>query len=109
MANVVNNLVSATGNILTAGATTVNVASELVVSATSMLNHVDKAPAVGKQLLKSPFDAGTGYIMEKEGVSRKDAQARSHKYLNQDVTRTIEELSEGSGKLLAELLKEEAS
>ena len=108
MAKVASNLVQAAGNVLKAASTTINVGSQLVLDSSELLNNsIGSAPAVTKALLQSPFAAAKGYIMESEGVSEQEAEERAYKYLKQELSRTITDAGEGSGKLLADLFKEE--
>ena len=108
MAKAINNVVTASKNLINIAGSTVQVGSEVVVDGSELLNStVKSAPAVVKALLASPFAAAKGYIMEAEGVSEEEAEERAYKYARQDLSRTIEDAGTGAGKLLAELLKED--
>jgi len=74
----------------------------------STLNLAIKTPSVLKAVLKTPFAAGKGYLMEAEGLTPQEAELIAYKYLNQDITDTIEQVGEGAGKLLANLFTEAA-
>lgn len=67
---------------------------------------IKAAPSIGLSLLKLPFAAVKGYLVQ-EGASEHDAEERAYRYVKQDLSRTITELGEGSGKLLSDLLKED--
>ena len=83
-------------------------ALKLAADGTNVVNKSAAAtPAVIQALLATPFAAAKGYIMEAEGVSSEIAEERAYKYVKQDVSRTIQEAGEGSGKLLAALLKDD--
>ena len=104
----INNLVQATKNVVNAASTTISVGAQLVVDGTELLNaSVVETPQVAKALLATPFAATKGFIMEAEGVSEEVAEARAYKYLRQELSHTIQEVGVGSGKLLADLLKED--
>lgn len=108
MAKAINNVVHASKNIINTAGSTIEVASDVVVDASELLNSTVKdAPAVVRALLCVPFAAAKGYIMETEGVSAEVAEERAYKYARQNLSRTIEEAGEGTGKLLAELLKDD--
>ena len=80
----------------------------MVADGTELLNKgVVETPQVMKALLASPFAAAKGYIMESEGVSSDVAEERAYRFVKQELSRTIEEVGVGSGKLLADLLKED--
>jgi hypothetical protein len=66
---------------------------------------VKHGPRCGKQVLLSPFDAGTGWIVQNEGITEAEAEKRSYKYLRQDAVKTIKDISVGSGKLMAKAAK----
>ncbi len=89
---------------MSAAATTIEVTADAVGYAESA---VKSTPAVVKALVQAPFAAAKGYLMEAEGLSAEEAEKRAYKYARQDLSRTIAEAAEGSGKLLAELMKEE--
>ena len=104
----INNLVQATKNTVNATAQTLSVSTQLVADGTGLINKsVGATPLVIKAILLTPFAAAKGYIMEAEGVDAPEAEARAYKYVQQELARTIEEVGVGSGKLLADLLKEE--
>jgi len=108
MGQSINNLKNATVNTFTAATTTIAVSAKLLADTTSVLNKsIAASPEVAKTVLRSPFDATTGYLMESEGIDEASAKKRAYKYLDQDVSRTIEEMNMGAGKLFAELLKDE--
>jgi hypothetical protein len=104
----INNVVVASKNIINAATSTVSVSAQVVADGTELLNDsVTQAPLVLKALLTAPFAAAKGYIMESEGVSEQVAEARAYRFIKQSLSTTIEEVGVGSGKLLADLLKEE--
>jgi len=104
----INNLVQASKNVVNAATSTISVGAQMVADGTQLLNNsVVETPQVMKALLSTPFAAAKGYIMESEGVSSEEAETRAYKYLQQNLSRTIEEVGVGSGKLLADLLKED--
>ena len=104
----ITNVVKATKNVLNAAGNTIEVSSQLIADGTDVLNtSVSSTPAVLKALLTAPFAAAKGYIMESEQVSELEAEARAYKFIRQELSRTIEEVGVGSGKLLAELIAED--
>ena len=108
MSKSINNLVKASMNIIHASTSLIDVGAQMVADGTELLsNSIVETPQVCKALLSSPFAAAKGYIMEAEGVSEEVAEARAYRYLKQELSRTIEEVGVGSGKLLADLLKED--
>ena len=108
MSKSLNNVVRAVKNITHAATSTISVGAQMVADGTELLNNsVVETPAVMKALLASPCAAAKGYIMEAEGVSADVAEARAYKYVRQELSRTITDLGEGSGKLLADLLAED--
>ena len=68
---------------------------------------VKSAPGIVKAILSLPFSARKGMLIQ-DGVSEKEATERAYKYVTQPLAATIEQVGVGSGKLLADLLKEEA-
>lgn len=90
---------------LSVGSTALSVVAD---TANYTNKSIGATPAVIKAILTSPFAAAKGYIMEAEGVSEEVASKRAYKYVEQDLATTIGDAGEGAGKLLAELLKEEA-
>ena len=108
MSKSINNIVKASKNIINAATSTISVGAQMVADGTELLNaSVVDTPKVMGALLATPFAAAKGYIMESEGVSEEIAEARAYHYLNQQLSTTIEEVGVGSGKLLADLLKED--
>ena len=89
---------------LSATATCVSMAADGLGVVEKGVKHT---PSVVKALLSVPFAAAKGYIMESDGVTAEVAEARAYKYLKQDLSATIEEVGVGSGKLLADLLKDD--
>ena len=103
-----NNIKKSIGHTFTAATTVVSVSTELLADTTLYISSgVGSTPAVLKELAKTPFSAGKGYLMESEGITAEAAEARAFKYVNQEVSVTIREGGEGAGKLLADLFKEE--
>jgi len=108
MSKSINNIVRASKNIINAATSTISVGAQMVADGTELLNaSVVETPQVMKALLATPFAAAKGYIMESEGVSGDVAEIRAYRYIKQELSVTIEEVGVGSGKLLADLLKEE--
>ena len=89
---------------LSATATCISMAAAGLGVAEQGVRHT---PSVVKALLSVPFAAAKGYIMEADGVTAEVAEARAYKYLKQDLSVTIEQVGVGSGKLLADLLKDD--
>lgn len=108
MSKSINNVVTASKNVIHAATSTIQVGSQLVADGTSLLNKsVVSTPDVVGALLTAPFAAAKGYIMEAEGVSADVAEERAYRYVNQELSRTITDAGEGAGKLLADILKED--
>ncbi len=108
MSNSIHNVVLAVKNITRAATSTISVGAQMVADGTELLNNsVVETPQVMKALLSAPFAAAKGYIMESEQVSPEEAEARAYRFIRQELSRTITEVGEGSGKLIADLLKEE--
>lgn len=104
----INNIVQASKNVINAATSTISVGAQMVADGTELLNKgVVETPQVMKALLATPFAAAKGYIMESEDVTAEVAEARAYRYIKQELSRTIEEVGVGSGKLLADLLKDE--
>lgn len=108
MSKSIHNLVQATSNIINAATSTIDVGCQVVADSTELLNSsVTETPQVLKALLASPFAAAKGYIMEAEKCSESEAEDRAYRYVRQELSRTITEVGVGSGKLLAEVLKDD--
>ena len=108
MANAISNLVQASKSLINAASSTVNVSCQVVADSAELLNKsIHHAPGVVKATIQLPMAASKGYIMESEGVSAEEAEERAYKYVRQELSRTIQEAGEGSGKLLADLFKDE--
>lgn len=107
--NVKSNVKSIVSNTIDTPLSLGSTALQLTADGANVVNKAASAtPAVINAILKAPFNAAKGYIMEAEGVSEEVAAKRAYKYVEQDVATTIADAGEGAGKLLAELLKEEA-
>ena len=105
----IKNIKKSISNTFGAVTQVVSVSTELLADTSLFIsNSIGATPNVLKSMTQTPFTAARGYIMESEGISKEDAHKRAFKYIDQDVATTIVELSEGSGKLLADLFKEEA-
>lgn len=105
-----NNIKKSIVNTFSAATAVVSVSTELLADTSLYISKsIAAAPGVAKELAKTPFSAGKGYLMESEGISAEEAEARAFKYINQEVRVTIREGGEGAGKLLADLFKEESS
>lgn len=108
--NNVRNIKRSVGNTLNAATGAVAVTTEVIADASELLaNSISQTPAVLKALLHSPFSAAKGYLMEAEGLSEQEAEAVAFHYLNQDLSTTIREGSEGVGKLTAALFEDDDS
>ena len=108
MSKSINNLVQATKNTVNAAINTVSLATQVVADGTEVVNNsISQAKPTTMALLATPCAAVKGYIMESEGVSAEVAEERAYRYVRQELSRTIEEVGVGSGKLLADLLKED--
>lgn len=108
MSKSINNIVKASKNVVHAATSTISVGAQLIADGTELLNNsIVETPQVAKALLATPFAAAKGYIMEAEGVTAEVAEARAYKYLKQELSHTIEEVGVGSGKLLADILRED--
>ena len=108
MSNNIKNIKKAVGSTVSAATGVVAVGTEVVADSSSLIsNSIGATPAVLKALLLSPFSAAKGYLMEAEDLTAEQAEAVAFKYLEQDVATTIQEASEGSGKLIAQLLDED--
>ncbi len=108
MSNSIHNVVQAVKNVTRAATSTISVGAQMVADGTELLNtSVVETPQVMRALLSAPFAAAKGYIMESEHCSADVAEARAYRYIRQELSRTITEVGEGSGKLLAELLAED--
>jgi len=108
MANAIVNLIQASKSLVNAASSTVNVSCQVVADGAELLNKsIHHAPGVIKATVELPMAAAKGYIMEAEGASAEEAEERAYKYVRQELSRTIQEAGEGSGKLLADLFKDE--
>lgn len=110
MSKAINNLVQATKNTVSAAINTISLTTQVVADGTELLNSsINQVKPTTVALLASPCAAVKGYIMESEGVSEEIAEDRAYRYVRQELSRTISEVGVGSGKLLADLLKEDLS
>lgn len=108
MSKSLNNLVRASKNVISAATSTISVGAQMVADGTELLNAgVVDTPRVMGALLATPFAATKGYLMEADGLSEEQAELKAYKYIKQELSRTIQEVGVGSGKLLADLLKED--
>jgi len=108
MSRSISNVVQASKNIVNAATSTISVGAQMVADGTELLSKsVVETPQVLKALLATPFAAAKGYIMESEGVSSDVAEERAYRFVRQELSRTITDVGVGSGKLLADLLKED--
>lgn len=108
MSSSILNVVQAVKNVTRAATSTISVGAQMVADGTELLNAgVVETPQVMRALLSAPFAAAKGYIMESEQVTADVAEARAYRFVRQELSRTITEVGEGSGKLLAELLAED--
>lgn len=106
--NALNNVVQAVKNVINTVGNSIEVSSTLIADGTGVINKtVSSTPVVLQALLTAPFAAAKGYIMESEGVSEDEAEQRAYRFIRQNLSVTITEAGVGSGKLLADLLKEE--
>lgn len=108
MAKAINNVKRAVSNTVNAATSTVAVSSELLADSTGLItNTVQATPAVLKALLEAPFAAAKGYLMDAEGLSAEQAEAKAYHYLRQDVAKTVTEVSEAGGRLFSDLMKDD--
>ena len=108
MSKSINNIVRASKNVVHSATSIIAVGEQMIADGSELLNSgITDTPKVMGALLSTPFAAAKGYIMETEGVTAEVAEARAYKYINQELSRTITEVGVGSGKLLADLLKQE--
>jgi hypothetical protein len=91
---------------LSAAATLITMAADMLTVGESMIAGL---PSSTRSVLELPFSTTKGYIMEAEGVAEDVADVRAYHYVRQPLSVTIGEVGVGSGKLLAQLLKEEAA
>ncbi len=109
MSNSIHNVVRAAKNTINSLTSTVDVGCQLVADGTGLVNKgISAAPRCGLQVLLIPFSLAKGMLIQ-NGVSEEEADSRAYKYVRQDLSRTIEEVSVGTGKALAELLKDDLS
>ena len=107
MSSSIINVVQAVKNVTRAATSTISVGAQMVADGTELLNDsVVETPQVMKALLSAPFAAAKGYIMESEQVTADVAEARAYRFVRQELSRTITEVGEGSGKLPADLVQE---
>ncbi len=103
----INNIVRATSNIINAATSTVSVSAQVVADSTELLNDsVKQAPGILAAILALPLAATKGYLVQ-EGMSVEAAEEQAYRFVRQPLARTIAEVGEGTGKLLADLLKED--
>ncbi len=107
MSNNIKNITKSVSNTASAATGVVALAADLLIDGTDLVsNGVHATPAVLKALLSAPFAAAKGYLMEAEGMSADEAELAAYRYIKQDVSLTITEVSEGAGKLVAGLFDE---
>jgi len=105
----INNLVQASKSLINAASSTVSVSAQLVADGAELMNKgIPQAPKCAGAVLGLPFSTAKGYLIQ-EGATEEEADARAYKYVRQELSVTIEEIGVGSGKLLADLLKEDAA
>lgn len=108
MSNNIKNIKKAVGSTVSAATGVVAVSTEVIADSSELIsNSISATPAVLKALLMTPFSAAKGYLMEAEKLTAEQAEAVAFKYLTQDVATTVQKASEGSGKLIAQLLDED--
>ena len=108
MSKSINNVKKTVNNTLSATTGALAATSEIMADSTGAISTtIESTPAVLKALLKSPFAAAKGYLMEAEDLTAKEAEAVAFHYIEQDVATTITEAGEGAGKLVAKLFDED--
>ena len=108
MSKSINNVKKTVSNTLSATTGALAATSEIMADGTGAISTtIEATPSVLKALLKSPFAAAKGYLMEAEGLTAKEAEAVAFHYIEQDVATTITEAGEGAGKLVAKLFDED--
>ena len=108
MNNNIKNIKRSVGNTMSAATNVVSVGTEMVADSSELVSKsIGATPSVLKALLKTPFSAAKGYLMEAEDLTEQQAEAVAFKYLEQDFATTIEQGGEGVGKLLAQLLEDD--
>ena len=88
---------------VSAAALTVTAVAKVMGVAESVIKA---APSCGMAVALLPFSATKGYLVQ-EGVAEDVAEQRAYRYVRQELAVTIPPLGEGSGKLLADLMKDE--
>ena len=107
MSKSTSNLVRATKNTFSAAINTVGLGAQILADGTELLNKsIGQAVPCTKAVALLPFSSTKGYLIQ-EGVSEEEADARAYKYVRQELSVTIEAVGVGSGKLLADLLKDD--
>jgi hypothetical protein len=105
--NAMKEAVTATKDLFGATLSIASVSVTLVAKgAKGVRNSVDQLVPTGEAILKLPFAATEGYLTQ-EGMDAAEAHDRAYRFVNQPLSVTIEAVGVGSGKLLADLLKEE--
>ena len=104
----IKNIKKSISNTISAATSIVSVSTELLADTSLYISKsIEHTPAVLKSIGQSPFSATKGYIMESEGVDADVAEQRAFKYLNQELSVTINETSEGAGKLIADMFADD--
>jgi len=106
---VTKDLMKAFGNIATAGATVVVVAStELAKGTGALTGAVVAAPGFIKELAASPVTATAAYQAEDQGIEYDVAYANIMAAMPSDASEAVKASAKAVGTSLAKLLKEEA-
>jgi len=101
-----SNLKETVRNLLGASSAILEVGSELVADASSLVvSGVRQVKPVGKELLQSPLAAYEGYLVE-DGVSEEDAHARAYAVLDKDLAEAIKGGAEAVGKYTAKAMSD---
>ena len=102
-----SNIKRSISNVLGVATTLVAVGTEVLSDVSGgAVKAIGSTPEVTKELLRVPFTATEGYLVE-NGMDVEEAAAKANKYLNQPVVDTVKQLSKLGGKGIAIMLAED--
>lgn len=105
--NAIQNVVKACKDLVGAGINIVGATAQVAADGAELVkDSIGEAVPVGKAVLSLPFAATEGYLVQ-EGLSQEEAHTCAYRFVKQPLSVTIVAAGVGSGKLLADLLKED--
>lgn len=98
----IRNVKTSMANVVGLVTTTMSVTTKVVADMSSVaISAVEHTPGVLKSTVQLPFAAGTGYLMESEGVDYAVAHKRAYAVVEQPLDITIEAAGIALGSAIA--------